>query len=101
MSYSINLVFKNINKEKVLDFIKEVKSKFLEPENQPKLLKENFWHIPYMRYNYEYKDLSRSIVNNINRSWIRSLFTYKFTYIDKFNCLVMISPMYSFIKNLF
>lgn len=101
MSYSINLVFKNIEKERVLDFIKEVKVRFLDPENQHKLLKENLWYTPYMRYNYEYRDLSRSIANNINRSWIRSLFTYKFAYIDKFNCLVMISPMYSFIKDLF
>ena len=93
MSYSISLAIKEMPKENMMDFINEFKQKMLKPENAQKEIELNYIYCPYIRLTYFMEEKCKGCkkaMEEITNYWIRSLFEFKFCYIDEIGCLVCV-----------
>lgn len=93
MSYSISLAIKEMPKEKTMDFIYEFKQKMLKPENAQKEIELNYIYCPYIRSTYFMEENCKGCqkaMEELTNRWIRSLFEFKFCYIDEIGCLVCV-----------
>lgn len=93
MSYKIDLAFKEMPKDKMLDFIFEFKEKMLKPDNVEKEIKDNSTHSPYINMAYHIEDQCkgcRRLVEEATSLWVRDLFEYKFCYIEEIGCVACV-----------
>ena len=93
MSYSISLAIKEMPKENMMDFINKFKQKMLKPENAQQEIELNYIYCPYIRsawFMEEKCNGCKKAIEELTNYWIRSLFEFKFCYIDDIDCLACV-----------
>ena len=89
MSYSFTMSFKEIEKEKLLDYISEITNICIN--NSKEIIKENIWYVPSLRigniFFSEDKELYTKCWAEADKNWLYSLFVINFVYWEDKNLL--------------